>query len=103
MITLTISSTSATATFKVKPHEYRNLMALIADKLELDDFGQCGGMGRCGTCAVRIKSIKALCRSPANEDATLKKMGLFNTDLRLSCQLPLNQELDLVTISLDVY
>ena len=34
--------------------EYRNLMALITDKIYVEDFGDCQGMGRCGTCVVEI-------------------------------------------------
>ena len=34
--------------------EYRNLMALITDKIYVEDFGECKGMGRCGTCVIEI-------------------------------------------------
>ncbi len=35
-------------------HEYRNLMMLLFDKIYLEDFGECKGMGRCGTCMIEI-------------------------------------------------
>lgn len=34
--------------------EYSDLRTLINVKLRLDDFGQCGGLGRCATCMVNI-------------------------------------------------
>jgi ferredoxin, 2Fe-2S len=30
--------------------EYRNLMQLISDKIFIEGFGECKGMGRCGIC-----------------------------------------------------
>ena len=38
--------------------EYRNLMALITDKIYVEDFGDCHGMGRCGTCVVEIMNTE---------------------------------------------
>jgi 2Fe-2S ferredoxin len=38
-------------------YEYRNLMALLFDKIYIEDFGECKGMGRCGTCAVKIVGL----------------------------------------------
>lgn len=31
--------------FRTYEFEYRNLMVLLKDKICLDDFGQCGGVG----------------------------------------------------------
>ena len=36
--------------------EYRNLMMLIFDSLYTEEFGECKGMGRCGTCLVEVLS-----------------------------------------------
>lgn len=36
--------------------EYADLRALIINKIDLPGFGQCGGMGRCATCMVRVNS-----------------------------------------------
>lgn len=56
--------------------EYRNLMTLLCDKIYVDSFGDCGGMGRCATCAVEIiESNKPLPKSDRNEEATLSKSG----------------------------
>jgi 2Fe-2S ferredoxin len=37
--------------------EYRNLMLLLKDKMYLEYFGECGGMGRCATCVIKIKGL----------------------------------------------
>jgi ferredoxin, 2Fe-2S len=61
-------------------HEHRDLRALIKEKLKLGGFGQCGGLGRCGTCLVHVgqnlkdgdntpKGYKALaCHLPISDD-----------------------------------
>jgi 2Fe-2S ferredoxin len=33
-----------------------NLRDLIIQKVGAEDFGQCGGMGRCATCIVQVQS-----------------------------------------------
>ncbi len=75
-------------------YEYRNLMVLLKDKICPEDFGQCGGMGRCGTCLV---NVSGLANSPVdsyrNEQATLSKMGIQNQATRLSCQIQIDEDL----------
>jgi ferredoxin, 2Fe-2S len=72
-------------------HEYRNLMMLLKDKVCPDNFGQCGGMGRCGTCMVEITGIKeGASEVYRNEANTLQKMGIANPAIRLSCQVQIN-------------
>jgi ferredoxin, 2Fe-2S len=74
--------------------EYRNLMQLIADKIFIEDFGECKGMGRCGTCMVTITSWKN--REPLkerNEVTTLNKAGNDNKNVRLSCQILITKDL----------
>ncbi|MEP6951918.1 MAG: 2Fe-2S iron-sulfur cluster-binding protein [Ginsengibacter sp.] len=74
--------------------EYRNLMALIADKIYIEDFGECKGMGRCGTCVVEImNTANKFCSFERNEQATIKKTGITNPDYRLACQIIVNEEL----------
>lgn len=74
--------------------EYRNLMALITNKIYVDDFGECKGMGRCGTCVVEIIKTenKFLCFE-RNEETTIKKTGITNPNYRLACQILVNEEL----------
>jgi 2Fe-2S ferredoxin len=68
--------------------EYRNLMYLLKDKLLLDEFGECGGIGRCGTCVIRAEGITGSSMiKERKEPTTLSKNGHFEVELRLSCQI----------------
>lgn len=82
-------------------NEYRNLMVLLKDKICPDDFGQCGGMGRCGTCLVNISGMpditEEFCR---NEKNTLSKMGIKDPATRLACQVEIDENLKNVIIEL---
>lgn len=75
-------------------NEYRNLMVLIYDKLFLDNFGECRGTGRCGTCLVRVDSPGELSSYDRNEEATISKMGGEDTGVRLACQILADEKLD---------
>lgn len=75
--------------------EYRNLMALLKDKLYLDSFGECGGMGRCATCIVKTSGITGNSAiKDRNEPTTLTKMGYKEDTVRLSCQLLITKDLE---------
>jgi len=75
-------------------YEYRNLMALLKDKVCPDDFGQCGGMGRCGTCLVNVSGMaNGSEKSQRNEQTTLPKMGMREEATRLSCQIQVDEDL----------
>ena len=77
------------------PNEYRNLMQLLSDKIFPDFFGECGGQGRCGTCTVKILSQgNLLNETNRNEEATLQKLDFYKKDLRLSCQILINEQLN---------
>lgn len=81
------------------PGEYRNLMVLLNNTIYLEDFGECGGMGRCATCRVRFECATGM--APAlqrNEKATLDKTGETDPTIRLSCQLHINKELEAARI-----
>jgi ferredoxin, 2Fe-2S len=72
--------------------DYRNLMELIKDRISVSDFGDCGGLGRCGTCLVDCSGLHET--TPAidrNENATLTKMGVLNPNIHLSCQILLDK------------
>lgn len=76
-------------------NEYRNLMALISDKIYLESFGECKGMGRCGTCLVEIiQSEEELTNIERNEQATISKLGIHAPGMRLACQLLIDKALD---------
>ena len=82
-------------------NEYRNLMVLLKDKICPEDFGQCGGMGRCGTCLVNIIGLPDNAdNSCKNERNTLSKMGVKNLATRLSCQVQIDKDLKNTTIEL---
>lgn len=75
--------------------EYPNLMFLLRDRLYLDSFGECQGMGRCATCIVKTKAIKGnSIIKERNEPSTLFKMGYTDADTRLSCQLFITTDLE---------
>lgn len=74
--------------------EYRNLMVLIMDKIYVEDFGECKGMGRCGTCVVEVLESESIAPEIVrNEEATLKKTGVVNNNARLSCQILVDDDL----------
>lgn len=80
-------------------NEYRNLMVLIKDKICPDDFGQCGGQGRCGTCLVKVCGSDVNDRKfYRNEESTILKMGITDPDIRLSCQIQVNADLENVAV-----
>lgn len=94
-ITFTIVELEQNRVISAKPMEYRSLMHLIKDKLYTDEFGHCGGMGRCGTCSIQLKNKKhALSDFNRNELITLKKNGHSDFSTRLSCQIEINNALD---------
>jgi 2Fe-2S ferredoxin len=76
------------------PGEYRNLRDLIADKLFLEGYGECGGMGRCATCMVEIDGLKGdAAMMKRNESATLLKAGTISSTTRLACQIAIDDNL----------
>lgn len=75
--------------------EYPNLMFLLRDKLFLEDFGECGGVGRCATCVVKASDVKGNSqKKDRNEPATLAKLGFEQENIRLSCQLYITTDLE---------
>jgi ferredoxin, 2Fe-2S len=90
--------------YKIQTYQgaYRNLMQLITDKIFIEDFGDCKGMGRCGTCMVTIKNWKS--KEPLkerNEAATLNKAGNDNKNIRLSCQILITEDLSNAIVSIE--
>lgn len=79
--------------------EYRNLMALLQDKIYIEDFGECKGMGRCGTCIVKVEGLPdAVNILDRNEATTLSKAGITQKEYRLSCQILIDKNLENVQI-----
>lgn len=73
---------------------YRNLMVLINEQIFVEDFGECKGIGRCGTCLVEIHSCDTLPAKDRNEMSTLQKCSVRNEHMRLSCQIMTDHHLD---------
>ncbi|MDP3467197.1 MAG: 2Fe-2S iron-sulfur cluster-binding protein [Daejeonella sp.] len=99
-ICLTILYSSEEYQIQTFAGEYRDLKCLIQDRLFTDDFGQCGGMGRCGTCIVRICGMKEGSGFIRNEGTTLQRIAPGIEDIRLACQIPVDDRLSNVTIAL---
>lgn len=76
------------------PNEYPSLMMLIYDKIYLDNFGDCKGIGRCGTCHIRVLTPDIpVPAHQRNERTTLDKMEATYEDSRLACQILLTPAL----------
>lgn len=101
-IKLTVTENDSEQTFETYPGEYRNLMLLLNNKMYLDCFGECGGMGRCGTCIVKIRGLKGISTTKVrNEPVTLSRYG-YNEEIeiRLSCQIIISTDLDEAIITI---
>lgn len=73
---------------------YRSLMELLNDFLYLDEFGECGGTGRCATCAVEIEWADGVPRTlERNEENTLGTLGATHPFTRLACQVDIDENL----------
>lgn len=77
------------------PNEYRSLMMLIYDRIYTEGFGECLGMGKCGTCLIEVIEKK---QEPTayerNGDVNLLRAGHYNKNIYLSCQLMVDEQLD---------
>jgi ferredoxin, 2Fe-2S len=73
--------------------EFRNLMILINEKIYVEDFGECKGIGRCGTCLIETEGISGSNEMERNEKSTLAKCAVKKANLRLSCQIMINKSL----------
>ena len=68
-------------------------MMLILDKISPEDFGDCLGMGKCGTCLVETSgNANILTSYNRNEEATIAKAGI-NKNLRLACQILVDENI----------
>lgn len=94
-IQFTVTHRGATHTVSTYPFEYRSLMALLYDKFYFENFGDCKGIGRCGTCHVIVEegNPELIVRS-GNEETTLSRMESVTVNSRLSCQILITEALD---------
>jgi 2Fe-2S ferredoxin len=83
------------------PNEYRSLMHLISDKVYTEDFGECLGMGKCGTCLVEIiQSPHPLSYYERNETSTLKKLNYAGGNIHLACQIMADENINGLRINI---
>ena len=95
IIAFTIISCGEAYDVRTFENEYRNLMVLVNDKIYTEDFGQCGGQGRCATCMVEVTTPnESLLTLERNEQSTIAKKGEVGKNARLSCQIFINNALD---------
>jgi 2Fe-2S ferredoxin len=92
-IRLTVVQDGERTVIETHAHAYRNLMVLLNNHCYLEDFGECGGMGRCATCVVHTQQ-PALQEYSRNEASTLAKLPIDEPGTRLSCQIHINSLLD---------
>lgn len=59
-ISITIIKAGEVNLVKTYLHQYRNLMVLLNNSIYLENFGECGGQGRCATCMVKAVGLKAM-------------------------------------------
>ncbi|KDN56534.1 hypothetical protein FEM21_00370 [Flavobacterium seoulense] len=76
-------------------------MFLLKDELQLESFGECGGVGRCATCVIKTKGITGNSAiKDRNEPNTLAQLGFDEDNIRLSCQIYITADLNAAEISL---
>lgn len=93
-ISFTLICLAEVITVETYEGEFRNLMVLINEKIFVQDFGECKGIGRCGTCLVETDGLNgAASVMERNEKSTLAKCAVKKTNLRLSCQVMINSAL----------
>ncbi|HTN06703.1 2Fe-2S iron-sulfur cluster-binding protein [Agriterribacter sp.] len=105
-ISFTVISEGEEYIIQTCENEYRNLMVLLNDKIYIEDFGQCGGQGRCATCMVEVTAPNgALLTLERNEQSTIAKKGGATGNCRLSCQIFINSALNgaVINVLSDIY
>jgi ferredoxin, 2Fe-2S len=94
-ISVTICYAGEIHEIKTYANEYRSLMMLIYDRIDVEGFGECLGMGKCGTCLVEIISnVHDLSFYERNEETTMARAGLQGGNVRLACQMLIDESMD---------
>lgn len=95
IITVYVQYENEIHALKTFTNEYRNLMELIFDKIFTEDFGDCQGIGRCGTCLIEILDNPEIAAQRfGNETSTVKKLDNIPYNSRLSCQILIGNEIN---------
>nr|MBC7611690.1 2Fe-2S iron-sulfur cluster binding domain-containing protein [Pseudopedobacter sp.] len=75
-------------------HAYANLIVLLLNELTDEYFDDCKGMGKCGTCLIEIlEGNDDLKGQDRNEETTLSKMNINQPNIKLACQLLVDESL----------
>ena len=83
------------------PNEYRSLMQLIDDKISPEGFGECLGMGKCGTCLIQVlESCRPLSYYDRNEASALKKLAYTGENIHLACQVIADENINELKIKI---
>lgn len=94
-ISFTLIRFDEEVTIETYEGEFRNMMVLINEKIFVEDFGECKGIGRCGTCLVEVEGLSVSASvMERNEKSTLAKCAVKKSNLRLSCQIMINAALN---------
>lgn len=94
-ICFTVVDNNSPQVITTRSGAYTNLMTLLKDKFCLDDFGECGGMGRCATCLIHATGLSGKSQiKERNEGVTLFRQGNGHDNIRLSCQLLITKDLN---------
>ena len=100
-IIITINHAGRESVVRTYAYAYRNLMVLLNNTIYLESFGECGGQGRCATCLVKASAIKGNAGTmQRNEKETLNKAGLADSNIRLSCQILITEDLNEAVIDI---
>lgn len=95
LITIVVIADATEVALETHTQAYPNLMALIADRLYPDNFGECKGRGQCGTCHIHLlNNADEFSDKDGNEETTLGKIPLAKSNSRLACQIIINHKLD---------
>jgi 2Fe-2S ferredoxin len=100
-ISVTICYEGKVHEIKTYTNEYRSLMMLIYDQIYPEGFGDCLGMGKCGTCLVEIiSSIHEPSYYERNEEMTLLRTGVSGKEVHLSCQIMIDEFIDGIKVNM---
>ena len=100
-ISVTICHDGKIHEIKTYANEYRSLMMLVYDQIYTEGFGDCLGMGKCGTCLVEIiSSSHELSCYERNEEMTLLRTGITGKEVHLSCQIIIDEYIDGIKVNI---
>ena len=94
LIRIIVIADATEVVLETHTYAYPNLMALIADRLYPDNFGECKGRGQCGTCHIHmLNNADEFSDKTGNENTTLDKIPSAKSNSRLACQIIVNHKL----------